>query len=70
MGKESTNIKEWRYVYIYVCVCVHACVCINTLTYIYMIYFAVYMKLTQHCKSTIVQLKKAKDSLEMLHQQL
>ena len=29
------------------CVCVSVCMCVN--------YFAVYLKLTQHCKSTIFQ---------------
>ena len=36
----------------YVCVCVCVCVCVN--------YFAVYLKLTQHCKSNILQFKKKK----------
>ena len=61
-------------IYICVCVCARSCVYKHTYIYIYiyiyLIDFAVYLKLTQHCKSTIVQLKKAKDSLEMLHQQL
>ena len=41
------------FIYIYMCVCV--CVCLYI--YIYMNHFAVYLKLTQHCKSTVLQYK-------------
>ena len=44
MGKENETKQ--------MCVCVCVCVCVN--------YFAVYLKLTQHCKSNILQLKKRK----------
>ena len=39
------------------CVCVCVCVCVYTHTYIYKKpnHFAVHLKLTQYCKSTIVQ---------------
>ena len=40
------NGKEYTYI------------CIHTYTYIYLNYFAIHEKLTQHCKSTILQLKK------------
>ena len=43
MGKELE--KEYIYIYIYI----YVCVCVN--------HFAVHLKLTQHCKSTIVQYK-------------
>ena len=35
---------------VYMCVCVCVCVCMN--------HFAIHLKLTQHCKSTILQFKK------------
>ena len=40
--------------YMSICVCVSVCVfvCLN--------HFSVHLKLTQHCKSTILQLKKIK----------
>ena len=38
------------YLNVYICVCVCVCVCMN--------HFAIHLKLTQHCKSTILQLKK------------
>ena len=44
--------KESEKVYIYVCVCVCVCVCMN--------HCAIDLKLTWHCKSTILQLKKKK----------
>ena len=41
------NYKRiWKSIYVYVCV------------YIYVNHFAVHLKLTRHCKSTILQLKK------------
>ena len=45
---KEKNLKN----YIYVCVCV--CIYI----YIYLNHFTVHLKLIQHCKLTIVQLKK------------
>ena len=57
----SLNIPT-LYIYIYMCVCV--CVCI----YIYLNHFAVHLKLTQHCKSTVLQFKKFfKDSFPSLY---
>ena len=41
------NGKEYIYIYIYIY--------IHTHTHIYMNHFAVYQKLTQHCKSIILQ---------------
>ena len=49
-GKESE--KEYMCIYIYVCLYI----------YIYLNHFAVHLKLTQHCKSTILQLKKKKNA--------
>ena len=43
MGKESK--KEWIYVYVWI------------YGYMYMNQFAIYVKLTQYCKSTILQHK-------------
>ena len=40
------------------CVCVCVCVYIYIYIYIYLNHFAVFLKLTQHCTSTILQLKK------------
>ena len=34
-----------------VCVCARVCVCVC----VYLIQFAIHLKLTQHCKSTILQ---------------
>ena len=39
-------------IYVYMCVCVYIYTQNN--------YFAVHQKLTQHCKSTILQFKKSK----------
>ena len=38
----------------------HMCVC----TYIYLNHFSVYLKLTQHCKSTILRISKIKQNIE------
>jgi len=46
------NRKESKKEYIYVCVCVCVCMWIKS------VHFAVYLKLTQHCKLTIPQFKK------------
>ena len=40
------NLK--KNIYVYICVCVCVCVCILN-------HFTVYQKLTQYCKSTILQ---------------
>ena len=42
---------------VWVCGCVGGCVCLN--------HFAVHLKLTQHCKLTILQLKKEKACIIM-----
>ena len=47
-GKESEKL------HIFVCVCVYIYIYI----YIYLNHFTVHLKLIQHCKLTIVQLKK------------
>ena len=44
-------------------VCMHVCMCVCVCVYIYIYItesFAVHLKLTQHCKSTILQFKKSK----------
>ena len=49
---KEKNLKN----YIYVCVCVY--IYIYIYIYIYLNHFTVHLKLIQHCKLTIVQLKK------------
>ena len=50
-------VRYDMYICIHVYMCV--CVCVYIYIYIYMIeYFAIHQKLTQHCKSTIVQQNK------------
>ena len=44
--------------YICIRVCIYTHTCIHTHTHIYLNHFAIYQKLTQHCKSAIFQLKK------------
>ena len=44
-------IYVYMYVYVYICIYMYVCVCV----YIYIYHFAVDQKLTQHCKSTILQ---------------
>ena len=53
------NLKK----YIYICVCARVCIYIYIYTHIIhknvkLNCFAAYLKLIQHCKSTILQLKK------------
>jgi len=57
MGKGSG--KEWIYV------CKYMCVCIYIYIYIYKVnHFVVHLKLTQHCKSTLLKYKiKIKNKL-------
>ena len=48
---------------LWLCVCIYIYIYIYIYLYVYLIYvymnhFAVHLKLTQHCKSTIIQLKK------------
>ena len=50
------NEKEYEKVYIYTYICIYMCVYI----YVCVNHFAVHQKLTQHCKSTILQFKKKK----------
>ena len=38
-----------------VCVCVCVCACACVCVCVYLIQFAIHLKLTQHCKSTILQ---------------
>ena len=58
------NLKKNIYIYMYVCV--YICM------YVYIIYiyelnhFAIYLKWTQHCKSTKFQLKKKKDQSSLV----
>ena len=53
MGKESEKA------YIHIIYIIH--IYIHTHTHMYILsHFAVHLKLTQHCKSTILQLKKKK----------
>ena len=40
------------------------CVCIYIYIYTYMNHFAVHLRLTQHCKSTVLQLKKKTSDTE------
>ena len=62
------EIYIYTYVYVYICICVYMCIficeymCVYIYIYIIYIYkklnhFAVYLKLTQRCKSTIFQYK-------------
>ena len=50
------NVK--KNVYMCVCVCIYIYIYTHTYIYIRLNYFAVHQKLTQHCKSTILQFKK------------
>ena len=52
-GKEYE--KECKYICIYICVCVYIYIHIHTYIYIKLNHFAVQQKLTQHCKSTVLQ---------------
>ena len=64
MGK---NLKKNVCVCVCVCACacVRACLCVCVYIYIYkLIHVVVHLKLTQHCKSTILQLKKKKRKID------
>ena len=51
--KKNTHMCVYIYVYVYMCI------------YMYMNHFAVHHKLTQHCKSTILQFKKKKQAEDL-----
>ena len=53
--KKKINHKDVLYVYIYICVYIYIYIYIYIHIYIKLNHFAVHLKLTQHCKSTILQ---------------
>ena len=59
----TSVLKKNIYIYIYVCVCVCVCGCVGGC--VCLNHFAVHLKLTQHCKLTILQLKKEKACIIM-----
>ena len=53
--------KNLKKEYIYVCVCI--CVCVYVYIYIYIYIWISLLKLTQHCKLTILQFLKNESKL-------
>ena len=53
--------KDLKRIYICICTYIYMCVYIYIYIHIKLNQFAVHQKLTQHCKSTILQLKRRND---------
>jgi len=64
--KEKESKNSFSFIYICVCVCVCVCMCVYVYICMYMYIkiklndLAVYLKLTQHCKSAVLQGKRVK----------
>ena len=60
------NLK--KNVCVCVCIYIYKYIYMYIYIYIYISHFAVYVKLTQHCKSTILQLKNNKGSISSIQE--